>query len=71
MHEEPADKLMGIEGHELDFVVVFIIPLLEGNPAILNFNNPVVGDGNPVGILAEVLKDLLRPGKGRFAVKEV
>jgi len=68
MKEEPADKLVGLEGHRLLTVLVGIIPPEEGDLAILEGKDAVVTDGDPMGISAEVLKDPLGAVEGRFRI---
>ncbi len=59
MKKEPADKLVGLEGHRLLAVRVGIIPPEEGDLAVLDGEEAVISDGDPMGISAEVLKDAL------------
>ena len=68
--KEPSDKLAGLEGHGLLTVMVCIIPPSEGNIAVLDGEDAVITDRDPVGISAEVLKDAPGAIKGRFAIDD-
>ena len=68
--EEPSDKLVGLKRHDLLTVMVCIIPPEEGNLAVLDGEDAVITDRDPVGISAEVLKDPLGAIEGRFAIDD-
>ncbi len=70
MKKEPADKLVGLEGHGLLAVMVGIISPEEGNLAVLDCADTVIADGDPVGISAEVLKGPLGAIEGGFAIDD-
>ncbi len=68
MKKEPADKLVGLEGHRLLTVLVGIIAPEEGDLAVVEGEDAVITDGDPMGISAEVLKDPLGAVEGWFAI---
>jgi hypothetical protein len=68
MKKEPADKLVGLEGHSLLPVMVGIIPPEEGDLAVSDVEDAVITDRDPMGISAEVLKDPFGAIEGRFAI---
>jgi hypothetical protein len=70
MKKEPSDKLVGLERHGLLAVMVGIIPPEEGNLAVLDGEDAVITDGDPMGISAEVLKDPLGAIEGWFAIDD-
>ena len=70
MKKEPADKLVGLQGHGFLTVMVGIIPPEEGNLAVLEGADAVITDGNPMGISAEVLKGPLGAIEGGFAIDD-
>ena len=70
MKKEPSDKLVGLERHGLLTVIVGIISPEEGNIAVLDGEDAVIADGDPVSISAEVLKDPLGAIEGRFAIDD-
>jgi hypothetical protein len=70
MKKEPSDKLVGLQGHGLLTVMVCIILPEEGNLVVLEGEDAVITDGDPVGISAEVLKDPLRAIEGGFAIND-
>ena len=63
VEEEPADKLHGVQRHELDLIAVGRVSPAKGNLAILQGHEAPIGDGNPVGVAGQVFKDLLGPAK--------
>jgi hypothetical protein len=68
MEEEPADKLLGLEQHDLLAVMVRIISPEEGNLAVPDGEEAVIADGDSVGISTQVLQDPLGASEGRFAI---
>lgn len=68
MHEEPADELHRGNGHDFPSAPVFVVLPFEGDAAALDIQNPAVGDGDPVGISAEVIHNTGSVLEGRFAV---
>ena len=70
MEEEPPDKLLGLEQHDLLAVMVCIISPEEGNLAVPDGEEAVIADGNSVGISTQVLKDPLGASEGRFAIDD-
>ena len=70
MKKEPSDKLACLQRHGLLTVVVCIISPEKRNSAVLDSEDAVVADGDPVGISAEVLKDPHGAIKGRFAIDD-
>src|SRR5271167_279115 len=63
MDQEAADELPGLEGHGLLTVVIPVILPAEADLAVVHGDQAVVGDGNTVGIAADVIENLSRPGK--------
>jgi hypothetical protein len=70
MKKEPSDKLVGLESHGLLTVMVGIIPPEERNFAVLEGEDAVITDGDPMGISAEVLKGPLGAIEGGFAIDD-
>ena len=70
MKKEPADKLVGPEGHSLLTVMVGIIPPEERNLAVLEGEDAVITDGDAVGISTKVLKGPLGAIEWGFAVDD-
>jgi hypothetical protein len=70
MKKESPDKFIGLQRHGLLTVPVGIIPPEEGNFAVLEGEDAVITDGNPMGISAEVLKDPLGAIEGGFAIDD-
>ena len=70
MKKEPSDELVSLECHGLLTVVVCIISPSKGNIAVLDGEDAVIADRDPVSISAEVLKDPLGAIEGRFAIDD-
>lgn len=68
MHQEPADKLHPEDRKVLPSLAIFIVLNRKGDRVFIHAGNPVVADGNPVGILPEVAYGRLRPIEGLFTV---
>jgi hypothetical protein len=70
MKKEPSDKLACLQRHGLLTIVVCIISPEKRNIAVLDGEDAVIADRDPVSISAEVLKDPRGAIKGRFAIDD-
>jgi len=68
--EKAADKLVGVKRHYLGFVAGAIVLPTEADVATLARQEPAVGDGDAMGIAAQIIEDLLRPAEGTFGVND-
>ncbi len=68
MEEETVDERVAGQGHRFDAVGVSVITVAETDLALGEVDEPVVGDGDAVGISPEVGDDLLRSGEGTLGV---
>lgn len=66
--QEAADELICFQSHGSDVVVFFAVFPLECDCAVLKCYQAVVGNGDPVCIAAEVVKDLSGSSEGRFCI---
>jgi hypothetical protein len=64
MDQEAADKLLAVEGHRLLAVAVPVILPPKRNLAVVHRQQPVVGDGDSVGVAADIVENLRRSGEG-------
>jgi hypothetical protein len=55
MKHEPPDKLHSREHHHFFLVPVGIVSPFECDPAVLDVQDPVVGNRHPVGISAKIV----------------
>ena len=69
MKHEAAYKFLGRKRHRLDFVAVPVITPIKGYAVVLQLQDSVVGNGNPMSVAAEVFYDLRRTPKWRLAVR--
>ena len=63
MLQKPAEELGAGESHGALLVVIGIIPPTETNLRVRDGDNPMVGDGNAMGITSQVLQDVVWPAK--------
>ena len=68
MKEEPSDELIGFESHGLLFAAIGIVPPAEGDIAVLNIEDTVVANSDPVCISAQIFKDALSSVERRLAI---
>ena len=68
MQEEPPEKLLGRERHELQATPVGIVLPAEAHLVVVDTEEPVVGERHTVGVAAEVLQDLCGAGERRLGV---
>jgi len=68
MQEKAPQELVGAEGHRPLFIATSVILPSERDFAILEPDQPVIGDGNPMGISGEVLQDVLGSAERPFCI---
>src|SRR5439155_13183889 len=68
VQQEAADELAGIECHHLGFVVRAVVLPAETNAAAVTIDKSAVGDGNAMGVAAEIVENLLRPAEGPLGI---
>jgi hypothetical protein len=68
--QEPPDELIGFKGHDFGFVAVRIVAPPDGDFVVFEFHKPMVADRDPVGISAQIIKNVLGPFKGLLAVDD-
>jgi hypothetical protein len=68
VEQEAADELVCAKGHHLLLVVVAIILAAEADPALGERDQATVGDGDAMGISAEILEHLLGSTERRFSI---
>ena len=68
MDQETADELRAIERHRLVAVAVPVILPAEADLAVVHGQQPVVGDGDTVGVAPDIVEDLGWPGKRSLRV---
>ena len=70
MQEESPDELVCREGHGLLLIVVAVISPGEFHFTAFDIDDPMIGDGHPVRVAADVVHHLLWSGEGRFSVDD-
>lgn len=68
--KESANEFVCLESHGSDAVLLFSVSVLECHLAVLKCHQAVIGDGNAVGIAAEVIEDLSGSPEGRFGIDD-
>ena len=70
VEEEAADELRRCEGHDLVAVAAFCTVILpgEGDAVVVEADQAAVGDGDAVGVAAEIGEHRFRPGEGPLGV---
>ncbi len=68
MKQETANELKGLQGQPFDLVVVRRIPPSKGDLVAFPFDQPIIGEGHPMGVTAQIIDHLLRIFQGRPTV---
>jgi hypothetical protein len=55
MQQKPPQKLVGRQGHQLLPVLIFVVLVGERDLSVLQLLEPVVGDGHPMGVAAQII----------------
>jgi hypothetical protein len=69
MEQKSSDEFLGWQDHGFLLVVTAIITPLEFDMSIVDIHEPMIGNGDTVGVTAHVVHDLLRTAEGRLGVK--
>lgn len=70
MQEKAAQKLLGRYSHQLLFTGMSIIFPAESNLTVREVYEPVIGDGNAMGIPGQIVKNVLRATERRLSVHD-
>ena len=70
MEQEASDELFGREGQGLEVAVMAVVAPAESDLTVLDGEEAVVGDGDAVGVAAEVVEDLVGAGEGGLGVDD-
>ena len=70
VEEKAPNELVGVQGHDLRLAVVAIILPAEGDVLVGHADQTRVGDGDPVGVAAEIGQDLGGSAEGRLGVHD-
>jgi hypothetical protein len=68
--EESPDELVCRESHGLLLIVVAIVSPGEFDFTPFDVEDPMIGDGHPVGVAADVIHHLLWSGEGWLGVDD-
>lgn len=68
MEKKAADELQRLEDHGGLLVSLSVVFPAKGDTAVVEREQPLVGDGDPVGVAGEVLEHLLGAAEGRLGV---
>ena len=70
VQEKAAQELFDRQGHELLLVAMSGVSPAEGDVVIGESNQPVVGDGDAMGVSAEIAQRVFRPTEGPLGVDD-
>jgi hypothetical protein len=70
VEKEAAQELIGGQRHESLSVAVSGVPPAEGDVALFEGDEPVVGDGDAMGVSAEIAQGVLRSAEGALGVDD-
>ena len=70
VQQKPTQEGVGVEGgHAGDVAVGAVFPA-EGHVAVVEGDQPIVGDGDAMGVAGEICEHLIGAGEGRLAVHD-
>jgi len=70
VEQEAANELVYFEAHDLLLAIIRVVSVAEGDPAVLETQDAMVGDGDAMGVGAEVGEHALGSRKGRLGVND-
>ena len=68
MEEEAADEFLGLKGYRFQAIFVFSVPVGEGDLAVFEFEDAIIGQRHPVSVATEVIEDGLRRAERFFGI---
>jgi hypothetical protein len=68
VEEESPEEFHGIEGHGALLVALSVVLPGEADVAVLEGEEALVGDRDPVGVTGEIFENLMRTPKGWFGI---
>src|SRR5215472_5970499 len=68
VQEETADELVRIQRHRLLLAIMTIILVAECDLAVIDVQQAIIGDGHAMCVTADVVQNLLGPGKRTLGV---
>jgi hypothetical protein len=72
MKEKASDKFVGMKTHDLLTVATIATVILpsEGNMVVIGIDDAAVGDGDTMGVAAEIGEHLVRPAEWRLRIDD-
>jgi len=70
MHQEAPQEFVRGQGHHFLPVLVLIVLISESDVSLFQFFQPVIGDGNPVRVAAQVIQNPFRTAEGRLGIND-
>lgn len=70
VQEKATDELVRVERHDLRLAAVAVVPPAERDPIVGRSDQSGIGDGDAMGVAAEIGQHLLRPAEGRLGVDD-
>ncbi len=70
VEQESPDELVCREGHGFLLIVVAVVSPTKFHLTLFNFDNPMIGNGHPVGVAADIVHHLLWPGERWLGVDD-
>jgi hypothetical protein len=68
--KKPAQELICRNGHDLLLSAVSIVTPAEGDAIVLKGHEPMVGDGDTMGVASQIVENMLSPAEGRLGVDD-
>ena len=68
--QEAAQELMGGNGHDLLLAAVSIVSPAEGDAIVFEGHEPMVGDGDAMGVAGQVVENMFGAAEGWLGVDD-
>ena len=70
VQQEAAQELMGGNGHDLLLAAVGIVSPAEGDAIVFEGHEPMVGDGDAMGVAGQVVENMFGAAEGWLGVDD-
>jgi|SRR5687768_2677957 len=68
--QEAADEFLGIKDDGLFSIPIFSISITQGDQALLDVEDAIVGESDAMGVAAEVIENGVRRAEGLFRIDD-
>jgi hypothetical protein len=70
MHQETSQEFIGVQRHHFPAVLVFIVLVGKSDLSVFQFQQPIVGDRDPMRVATQVIQHFLGTAEWGFGIND-